>query len=98
MPVDQFDIIVNLDSINNGIQFSPQTSSDTIKAFDNFYQRHFEYTYDRDDKIDGPQGSISVKVYKEKQFDNSNGDDLKKTPPNTLSLGPAFSMNMVMAK
>ena len=54
LPVDQFDTVVSLDSITNGLQFSPQTSSDSIKAFDNFYQRHFEFSYDRNDKIEGP--------------------------------------------
>ncbi len=56
LPVNFWSTVVPLDSVSNGIQFSPETDGGVINAYDNIYQRHFEYTFDSDDKITSSNG------------------------------------------
>lgn len=87
-----------LDDISNGLQFPPQSNDGIINAFDNLYQRPFSYEYNSDSSVDGPDGVISTKIFKEKDLEGSTGDDLTSTPKGTLSLGPAFNLDFVVAK
>lgn len=65
-----------------------------MKVFENLFQRHFEYEYDSDSTVNG----ISVKVFKEKDLASKEGDSLATTPGGTLSLGPAFNLDLVIAR
>lgn len=62
------------------------------------YQRHFTYSFNRAEKVSGPQGDISVNVFTEKALSDSVGDELAKVPKSTLGLGPSFNLEYVMAK
>lgn len=42
-PVNLWDEEVPLDKVTNGLQFAPQTIGGVINAYDNLFQRNFEY-------------------------------------------------------
>jgi hypothetical protein len=42
-PVNLWDVEVPLDKVTNGLQFAPQTIGGVINAYDNLFQRNFEY-------------------------------------------------------
>ena len=69
-----------------------------MKAFDNLYQRHFEYSYSDDVEVQYPAGDMVTRRYKEKLTTGPNGDSLTKTPVATLSFGPAFNIDLVASK
>jgi hypothetical protein len=89
---------VILDDISDGLQFPPQTADGDIEAFDNIYQRPFTYTKTGTVQIDGPSGKITTQVFNEKHLASGKGDDLTTTFPGTLSVGPAFNLDLVVAK
>lgn len=99
LPVNLWNREVPLNSISNGLQFSPSSTEETISTFESLYQRPFTYTYDRDSTAVGEYDStISIKVFVEKDLANPDGDQLKPSPANTLNLGPAFNLNYVIGK
>ena len=99
LPVNLWNREVPLNSISNGLQFSPSSTEETISTFESLYQRPFTYTYDRDSTAVGEyDSSISIKVFVERDLANPDGDQLKPSPANTLNLGPAFNLNYVIGK
>lgn len=98
LAINRFTNQVALDSISNGLQFPPESMDGVISSYDSLYQRPFTYQYNRDAQVEGPESIISVKVFTERDLAGPNGDDLTSTPKSTLSLGPAFNLDFVIAK
>jgi hypothetical protein len=70
-----------------------------VKAFDNLYQRPFTFEKTGNGEVyDSDSRKISTMIYEEKDLQGGSGDELTHTFPGTLSVGPAFNLDLVIAK
>ena len=96
--VNLWDKKVQLEDVTNGMQFHPETNEGTIRIYDNQFQRHLQFQYHKDENLKGTDDSNTlVKTFREDTISNSDMI-LKSSPNGTMHLGPAFNLQVVMAK
>lgn len=83
--------------MTNGMQYKPEINEGNLNAYDNIIQRNVLYKYDSDEVYAQQNSKVDGKKYVEDIFTNPN-QILADSPENTVNVGPAYNLNMLMTK